>query len=224
MKVSAILPCYGRHEQTLELIPRLLGSSGLDASEWELICVVNGQPELAQKLQSVRGIRILSSKTNLGYWGALRVGTQKSTFPILCNLANDLLPGFDWLKRALNAYELTFGAEGMCGFNDGVRLDQSAHFLIARSMLYRWYGDNHWPVHYMHSFGDSEISARAKAERKFAIAPFAVLFHAEHYMLGGRMDDVYELGKASFDADMAMYELRKANKWSSTPAPLPKSG
>lgn len=214
MKVSAILPAYGRHAQTIDLIPRLLGSAGLAANEWELIVVSNGQAELTTQLQGVRGIRILSSKTNLGYWGALKVATLKSTSPIICNLANDLLPGYDWLKRALDAYELTYGeGEGLMGINDSLRLDQSAHFLIARSMLHRWYGEEYWPTHYRHSFGDSEISARAKSERKFAIAPFSVLMHFAHPMVGGDLDDVYRLGSDSFEQDEAMFEMRKANKW-----------
>lgn len=213
MRLAAILPCYGRHEQTLSLVPRLLSSSGIDRSDWELICVTQGEPELATKLQALSGIRVLAAKTNVGYWRALKVATQRSLAPILCNLANDLLPGHHWLRKALTAYDATFkDGIGMLGLNDGIRTDQSAHFLISRELLEQWYGQELWPTMYMHSFGDSEMCDRAKAIEKYVIAPFAIMYH-NHHFTGAVKDEVYTLGQKSMNADHELYEMRKANQW-----------
>lgn len=213
MRVTVILPCYSRPEQTLALVPRLLATAGLSRDVWELICVTQGDAELAAQLQTISGIRILAGKKNVGYWNALRVATQFSQSPILCNLANDLLPGFHWLRKALTAYDATFkDGIGMLGLNDGIRTDQSAHFLIARSLLESWYGKDLWPTMYAHSFGDSEMCDRAKAMEKYVIAPFAVMYH-NHHFTGARKDEVYVLGQQSMDRDHALYEMRKANHW-----------
>lgn len=213
MRVSAILPCYGRHEQTLALIPRLLFSAGIDQSDWELICVTQGDSDLASKLQAISGIRVLAGKTNVGYWRALKVATQRSMAPILCNLANDLLPGHHWLRKALTAYDATFkDGVGMLGLNDGIRTDQSAHFLISRSLLESWYGEELWPIMYAHSFGDSEMCDRAKAMEKYVIAPFAVVLH-NHLYNGAPDDEVYKLGRQSMGVDKELYVMRKANNW-----------
>lgn len=213
MRVTAILPCYGRPEQTLALVPRLLSTAGLDKDTWELICVTQGDAELASRLQALSGIRILAGKSNVGYWRALKVATQFSTAPILCNLANDLLPGYHWMRKALTAYDATYkDGIGMLGLNDGIRTDQSAHFLISRTLLEQWYGKEYWPTMYMHSFGDSEMCDRAKAMEKYVIAPFAVMYH-NHFFTGMGKDEIYTLGQRSMNADHELYEMRKANQW-----------
>jgi GT2 family glycosyltransferase len=212
VRVTAIIPCYGRHAQTLALVPRLLATAGVD--DWELVCVVNGDAALAQELQRISHVRIFAAKANVGYWRALKEGTKRTSSQIVCNLANDLLPGHHWLRKALLAYDTLYkDGVGMIGFNDGIRNDQSAHFLIARDMLQRWYGEELWPTYYLHSYGDSEMCDRAKAESKYAIAPFAVMYH-DHVFTGAKNDAVYEEGKKSVGQDRAMYEMRKQNNWS----------
>lgn len=211
MRVTAIMPCYQRHAQTLALVPRLLATAGTD--DWELVCVVNGDVPLAQELQRINRIRVIAGRSNVGYWRALKEGTKRTTSQLVCNLANDLLPGHHWLRKALLAYDTLYkDGIGMIGFNDGIRNDQSAHFIIARDLLTRWYGEEFWPTYYKHTYGDSEMCDRAKSEGKYAIAPFAVLYH-DHPYSGAQDDAVYKEGRATVPEDKAMYEMRRANNW-----------
>lgn len=216
MKVTCILPAYGRVDTTLALIPRLLDPkvAGLEPSDFELIVVANAEPALAERIKrEMPSARVIASARNVGYWRALKVGTQKASGYLIVNLANDLLPGYHWLRKGLSAYEGTFrDGEGLLGFNDGIRTDQSAHFMIAKSLLASWYGEDYWPLVYAHSFGDAEICDRARAIEKYVVAPYAVLLH-NHYYNGAPQDIVYQEGRATMMSDKSLYDARKANGW-----------
>lgn len=225
MRVTCILPCYGRVEQTLELIRRLLQTepvnvTGLDANEWELICFVNGEQGLGERIKSLYpSVRVINSQRNIGYWRALKVATSKSTAPLLVNLANDLLPSYHWLRKALTAFDGAFtDGIGLLGFNDGIRTDQSAHMLVSRALLEKWYGHEYWPTMYEHSFGDTELCQRARAMDKYVVAPYAVLFH-NHAFNGAPSDIVYGEGRATMERDKGVYEMRRANEWGAVTAP-----
>lgn len=227
MRISCILPAYGRVEQTLALIPRLLDPkvSGLDSSQYELIVVVNGEQALAERVKAVLGTRVIFSPRNVGYWRALKAGTRAANGQLIVNLANDLLPGYHWLRKALTAYDGTFkDGIGLLGFNDLIRTDQSAHFMIAKALLESWYGQDYWPLVYAHSFGDTEICDRARAVDKYVMSPFAGLYH-NHAYNGAPQDVVYQEGKASMMSDKSRYESRKATAWGTAPLPTqPKRG
>ena len=137
--------------------------------------------------------------------------TRNTDAPLLCNLANDLLPGQHWLARAVAAYTHEFGdGPGLLGFNDGHHeVGHSCHFLISRSLLDDYGG---WPVWYDHNYGDTELCQRAIADGLYAKAPWATLFH-DHPYFGGDDDSVYAEGRARAEQDHVTYERRKANRW-----------
>lgn len=208
LKVAAILPCLGREHETLELIPRLRSSAGV--KEWKLICISDGDHELQTKLARIWS-PVYCTTEQVGYWKVLKLGTQEAgDVDLIVNLANDLLPGREWLIRATLAYYNRFGiGEGVIGFNDGVHAGaHAAHMLISRALLKRWFGDDYWPMAYQHNFGDTEIVARAQAEKLFAIAPFAVLYH-NHPVTGHAMDDVYARSMKTWQQDQQVFEQRK---------------
>jgi hypothetical protein len=138
-------------------------------------------------------------------------GTKATDTPLLCGLANDLLPGRDWLARGLSAYRETFGqGDGLLGFNDGIHgVDHSPHFLISRRLLERYGG---WPVQYWHNYGDLELCQRAIRDGLYAKAPWAVLYH-DHHITGGQHDAVYREGDASVQQDRQLYEQRRRAGW-----------
>lgn len=149
-----------------------------------------------------------------GYWRCLRQAAQQTQGDFIVNLANDLLPGMGWLKRAMDAHATQFGdGEGMIGFNDGVHFgEHAAHFLINRTMLQRWYGDDYFPVMYDHAWGDSEMTRRAIEEGRFAVANFAILFHNHPYN-GKPMDSVYEEGFKNYEQDKRLFFDRMERHW-----------
>lgn len=206
--IAAIMPCRGRPEQTIANVKRLLATAG--KVEWDLHLVVGGEPELAAQLRGlVEKLTIWPNR--LTYWEALTLITADTYTPLLCNLANDLLPGRDWLARGLAAYRARFGdGDGLMGFNDGVHGPElSPHFLISRVLLERYGG---WPVRYKHAYGDTELCVRAQQDGLYGKAPWACLYH-NHPFLGAENDSVYDEGMASLGEDRALFYQRRAQGW-----------
>lgn len=207
-----LAPVRGRSVETLALLPRLFSTAGMP---FTLCVIVDGDTELAQQLSGARkSFPVLVNETREGYWHCLRRAAQETHGEFLVNLANDLLPGASWLKRALDAYRSTFGdGEGLIGFNDGVHFgEHAAHFLVKRTLLQRWYGADYFPVMYAHSHGDVEISVRAQEEGKFAVANFAILYH-NHYFNGRKDDAVYAEGRERIDEDRLLFRHRLEHRW-----------
>jgi hypothetical protein len=157
-------------------------------------------------------VRVHGAETDrLTYWQALTRITTLIDSPLICNLANDLIPGHQWLQRGVEAYARRFGdGLGLLGFNDGHHTSaHSCHFLIHRDLLARYGG---WPVWYDHAFGDTELCQRAIQDGVYAKAPWATLFH-DHPYFGGTDDAVYVEGRAKAERDQALYEQRRAQGW-----------
>lgn len=211
MNVAAIMPCRGRAEQTVRNVKRLLATAGY--SDWQLTLVgtVSDLQPLATLTSHVT-LRVAPGQ-RLTYWQALAEETRLCDAPLLCNLANDLLPGQHWLGRAVAAYQATFGdGPGLLGFNgDSHETEHSCHFLISRTLLDDYGG---WPTHYDHAYGDTELCRRAIADGLYAKAPYALLFHCHPYF-GGEDDAVYAEGRAKEDQDRRLFDWRKANGWRS---------
>jgi len=211
MHVAAILPCRGRKEQTIVNARRLLATAGYE--QWRLYAV--GGKDESDTLSGLARLGIPTFTTQadrLTYWEALAEVTATTTEPLIACLANDLIPGQHWLRRAVVAYQETFGGgPGMVGFNgDSHELNHSCHFLISRELLARYGG---WPVWYQHNFGDTELCERAIADGLYAKAPWALLFH-DHVYWGGQDDAVYAEGRATVERDQRLYERRKRMQWS----------
>lgn len=205
------MPCRGRADQTVANVKRLLATAGYD--NWQLICVVDGDREVYDAIrEALPGTTVGGSQHRQGYWRCLQQGMQQVTDnTYLVNLANDLLPGQFWLRRAVDAYQQLFGnGDGMIGFNDGHHeVEHSCHFLISRGLIERYGG---WPVWYDHNFGDTELCQRAITDGVYAKAPWAVLYH-DHPYFGGRDDAVYAEGRAQNERDYQLFEQRRRRGW-----------
>lgn len=205
------MPVRGRLDQTVANVKRLLVTAG--RVEWSLTCIGGEDENTVLQACSAAGakVRHILNVPRLSYWRAMLEETQLSDAPLLCNLANDVLPGRDWLARALAEYRCCFGqGDGLMGFNDGIHTDGlSPHFLISRGLLDRFGG---WPVWYAHNYGDAELCARAQQAGVYGKAPWAVLYH-DHPITGGTSDDIYAAGMASNDADARLFEQRRRANW-----------
>jgi hypothetical protein len=216
MNIAAIMPCRGRAEQTVTNVRRLLATAGYE--DWHLY-LAGGDDEVGTIWQACSKANITlqqvsmvtSARKRLTYWQALQTVTERIDAPLLINLANDLIPGMHWLRRAVTAYQHAFGSgDGMIGFNgDSHEAGHSCHFLISRGLLERYGG---WPVWYNHNYGDTELCQRAIADRCYGKAPWALLFH-DHPYFGGADDAVYAEGRAREARDRALFEERKRLGW-----------
>ena len=210
MNVAAILPCRGRKEQTIVNAKRLIQTAGYDT--WRLYAI--GGKEESDTLTALAklGVPTMTAEADrLTYWQALAEATSVTAEPLIACLANDLIPGQHWLRRAVDGYTAAFGGGmGMIGFNgDSHELSHSCHFLISRSLIDRYGG---WPVWYDHTFGDTELCERAIADGYYAKAPWAILFH-DHPYWGGQDDSTYAEGRALIERDQRLYEQRRSRQW-----------
>lgn len=214
MDVSLLLPCKGRPEQTAALLPRLKETAG-EGVRFELICIIDGPDEALTEAvrEAAPWATVLVLPERRGYWKALSAGSQHATGRLLSHIANDVLPGREWLLRAVRAHDQTFPNGGVVGYNDGILFEEhTGHLLVDRGVLHRYYGDALWPVCYDHLFGDTELCRRAMAEGIYAINYKAVLFH-NHFVLGLPQDEVYRFSHTHFEADRALFHRRAAAGW-----------
>lgn len=210
MNVAAILPCRGRTDQTVQNVKRLLQTAGYE--NWRLYAVAGKEDSNTLTALAKLGLPTLTAMTDrLTFWEALSEATSITTEPLIATLANDLLPGQYWLRRAVEAYQEAFGSGlGMIGFNgDSHTLEHSCHFLIHRDLIAKYGG---WPIWYKHAFGDTELCQRAIADGLYGKAPWALLYH-DHVYWGGKDDPVYAEGRATVERDQQVYERRKARSW-----------
>ena len=210
--VVAVMPCLGRMEQTVACAQRLAEHAGLEV-KFVLIC--DGNNELAKQL----GLRlpwadVVATSKRVGYWRAFAAGCARHESKFVVNLANDLLPGRDWLMRAVSAHVERFGDQGgMIGFIDGINVAcHAAHFLVDRVTLRRLYGEKLVPTCYDHNYGDTELNVRFRELGRFALSKFAVLYH-NHELTGAPSDETYEQGRSRFEDDKRLFEQRMAQKW-----------
>lgn len=221
MQIAAIMPCRGRAEQTATNVRRLLATAGMQHGHDWFLYLAGGDDETGLIWQVINEVadRIgqsitiaTSARPRETYWQALDMATKVTDYPLLVNLANDLLPGRDWLARAVAEYRCCFSenGDGLMGFNDGIHgPDHAPHFLISRRLLDHYGG---WPVWYSHNYGDAELCLRAQQDGRYGKAPWAVLFH-DHHINGGQRDAVYAEGDASLEADRALFEERRRAGW-----------
>jgi len=218
---SIVLPARGRAAQTAALIPRLIMTAG--RADWELIVVVDDDDEVAAAVRGANDLLLSRGRMpativilpeRRGYWRALAHGAQIAQGRLLGNIANDILPGWAWLERAIAAYQRHFPDEdGVLAWNDGILMREHAgHLLIARRLLERWYGQACWPVWYDHLFGDAELCVRAAEQQRYAVALDAVLYH-NHPMLGHESDAGYRAANAQIIADGQTFERRRGLQW-----------
>lgn len=214
---SILLPAKGRPAQTAALIPRLAETAG--RVRWELIVIVDADPEVTKALQPLRHLcKLISLPERVGYWKALAAGTAHARGRLLGNIANDVLPGLAWLARAVRRYDAAFPAQdGVLGWNDGLIFEgHTGHLLLSRALAERWYGPAGWPVWYDHLRGDVEICRRAIDAERYVVALDAVLYH-NHPVVGQELDGVYRFSHTHQGADAALYARREASGWTYQP-------
>lgn len=212
MRIVAIMPCFGRVEQTESNIRRLHQTAGFS---YELICTAF-EPEVWKSLKTMGDVsptKVACFDRPITYWQGMQYGMKylPSGTTHIVNLANDLLPGYRWLKRGIEAYIRRFDrSSGLMGFNDGIHgPEHSSHFIIDIRLLETFGG---WPTWYQHNYGDTEICSRAQEQNVYGKAAWAVLYH-NHRVTGALGDEVYDTGDKSARADQALFMNRKSHQW-----------
>ncbi len=217
-EVAVILPCRGRHDQTLAYAARMRAAAGdvaaarVNGVDW---IAVGGQADRAtvDALGAAGWRPVLGDAPTLTYWQALAAGTARSDAVFFAAVANDLWAHDRWLELGLRSYRARWPEEqaALLGFaGDGHPVAHSCHILIHRSLLAQLGG---WPVWYRHNFGDAELCARTQALGCYAKARHAVLEHRHPIRHTAPDDAVYQAGQASWAQDQALFAARKAQGW-----------
>lgn len=102
--VSVVIPAHGRWDMTSACL-RSLAVSG-DRTPYEVIVVDDASPDATlTELQAVRGLRVLSTPTNLGFVGACNLGIAASTASYVALLNNDTQVVAGWLDALVETME-----------------------------------------------------------------------------------------------------------------------
>lgn len=209
MKVAAIMPCRGRAEQTRRNLLRLKQAAGMP---FQLIAVTH-EEDVRQQLRPLDFIVVDHHPGRLGYWVGMAAAMSKLADGVthIVNLANDLLPGREWLRRGAEAYERRFATgPGLMGFNEGIHGPElSPHFMISIELLRDFGG---WPTWYKHNYGDLELCTRAQEQGRYGKAAWALLYH-DHHLTGAALDQVYAEGSEHHVADRKLFESRRYSQW-----------
>ena len=124
-------------------------------------------------------------------------------------VGNDHLAGYKWLVTMMVPESL----HGVVAANDGYQAGALPTCgMIGRKLLDQWYGGS-FPKCYKHNFGDTEISARARAEGRYFYAFNAVLFHMHPIHGFATNDAVYGKAQEWWGEDQRTFLLRQANGW-----------
>jgi hypothetical protein len=122
-----------------------------------------------------------------------------------------------WADELIRAADMSgakvIGANDLC--NPRVMAGHHAcHMLISRQYIAdvgaSWDGPGYaWPECYGHMFSDDEVVTKAKQQTGvFAVARDAVVEHLHPVAGKAQVDDTYERGWASQDADKALFQSR----------------
>jgi len=213
IQVLGILPCRGKKDQTIDVVKRLLHTAPMGRQPWKLVTVAgleDAEVVVATEAHGAVGL-VDRNRKRLSYWEGLQYATDAfPDIPVIVNLANDVLPGIDWLLRGYKSYLHTFkGKPALVGFNgDSHGQEHSCHFMIHRELLKKFGG---WPVWYRHNFGDTELVSKAMRDSVYAKATFAILFHDHgtcRSMDEHKKDAVYAEGHRHFKEDEKLFKER----------------
>lgn len=215
-EVVVVMPIRGRIEQSVDSMIRLWKTASYPATY-----IAVGGKEEAETIQKVvnavpPSVAKISEQPRLTYWQALALATEHlSDDTLVCMVANDVMPSMHWLRNALSDYE-ALQEDYVIGFNgDGYTSinGHSCHIMISMNRIRRYGG---WPVWYNHNFGDTELVARAIAEKSYYKSPWAVLFH-NHYSVQAitstQVDAIYQEGTNTFMNDKKLFDQRKRRGW-----------
>ena len=104
MKASIIIPTYNALEYTKKCLRSIRTFTEFP---YEIIIVDNGSTDGTQEyIKKQKGIKLLETKTNLGYAGACNVGmpTSDSEYIVISN--NDIIFTPNWLIHLVETAEL----------------------------------------------------------------------------------------------------------------------
>lgn len=95
-EVSIIIPVHNHIETTIELLNTFRFNS--DSAKFEIIIVDDSSTDATSKiLQKIRGVNVLTQKTNVGYLLATNSAIKYCKGKYICLLNNDTLPENGWL-------------------------------------------------------------------------------------------------------------------------------
>lgn len=216
MIVAGVLIPVLRRPGRVEAVARSVMSSGTGTATSVPVFLVS--PGDREELEAVEGYEhvVVPFEQGPGDWARkINHGLRETAFDWVLTGADDLRFHKGWLDKALDVHRTT----GACvvGTNDrgNSRVVQGLH--ATHNLIHRDYLEcgtidaDGVVVHegYAHNFVDDELVGTAGHWGTWAFARDAVVEHLHPDWRKGEMDDVYRLGKSSFEADRALFKRRQ---------------
>lgn len=141
--VSVVLVNFRGTEDTIEAIQKL-GRVDWPASQLEIIVVENasGDDSLARLRLAAPHVRVIESKTNLGFAGGCNLGVKASSGEFIAFLNNDAKPDPGWIRTAVNR----FGESPTIGAVASRVLDWDGKLVDYIGAAMTWFGQGYKPL------------------------------------------------------------------------------
>lgn len=210
-RISILLPSAYRSKRMWNAVTAILNSTdlpleiivGVVANDYDSIT-------LAHQLPVVIDMRTFE-EYNLGAVYAWNKLLRRATGEVIVLWADDLVPNTGCLEKALAELD-EMGGHGLVGFNDQRTngKEYAAHWLADRAFIENELGGVMYPPLYKSWWADVEVSDRAQALGLYRWARLALVEHNNYVFGEYPLDRTYRDANANHDADLLIYEQRKA--------------
>jgi GT2 family glycosyltransferase len=212
--VTIIVPAYGLDAKA-KLYQTLSVLEAETDGEYEVLAIIDGDPELFEAIKAeqptYKNTKFLYSEQNQGYGNTVNEAIQNSKSDYFIYLAQDVLPGRNWLVEAMRCYKQAFPEkDGLLTFNDGKWYGEIAcHGLLHRNFIKKFTGETLFYPGYKHYHVDRELTEVAKKENKLLYAYNSVVYHLQAKQGRSEQDKSLKKGLETAQVDWELFLERQ---------------
>lgn len=212
-EIAVVVPVLGRPQRAAPLVASLTETTPQHLARLLFVCSLDDRAQL-EACRATGCETLLSDdprwapKINLGY--------RETGEPFLLLAADDLRFHLGWAEAALELFATS--DVGVVGTNDLGNPTVKRGLHSTHPLVCRGYADRHGTVDgpgavvaecYQHNWVDAELVETAKARGCWAFAAESVVEHCHPFWHKGADDATYELGRAGYRADQALFTRRR---------------
>ncbi len=210
--VTIIIPTRNRLERLKWCLQQIAVNTHYP--NYDVVVIVDDDPQTAQWAGSLRQKgrwRVVVNEKQREWVACTIGGVSLAIDDYIVYFADDVEVERGWLTEAMKTMLSSFGdGVGLVSFQDGIQNENLApHGLVSKRMAEYFGGDLFHPG-YRHYYGDTELTAKAKALNRFAYSERARIKHVHPIVDKTVDDDVYRdsMGKC-WQRDEYLFRARK---------------
>jgi GT2 family glycosyltransferase len=198
-KVTVLIP-YVRPELIERAMRAARENAGIPEKDFEIVCK--------------------EDRNRIGHTVFFQKMVENSVSEMVAFIADDCIPGPNYLKNALKTMETFDDGWGLVGFSDGLTRPFSTHWLGHRKLLAHL-GMQFLHTGYKHCCCDVELAERCQAMGRYKVANYAYVEH-DHPLIKGNEaglqdDEIYKKVYSNdyLRHDRELLKQRRSQGWPS---------